>query len=356
VSVEHLARSDFDRARWKHVWRQVGSWMTGRSNELLSFDEVRKRLHAQGQRERGLRTVPIDRIVGSVGRYRDFDRAFLPSQAQTRTRWVNIDRAHHEYVTLPPIELYKVGETYFVKDGNHRVSVASERGQEFIDAYVTEIQTPAVIQSFDDLVACLEREEIVDFLEKTQLSALRPRHDQIKLTLPGQYEKLLEHIEGHRWFRGIEEKREIPWSEAVISWYDHVYAPLVEIIRSSNVLDEFPHRTEADLYLWIIEHEWYLRQAGELEADSPTEEVAREFAQEYSERPTRRLARAARHRARVLARRLSRARPLGRGSSSAENEAPVDSRAEGEVPATSTHQGQLAPERDSGRTATDADA
>ena len=92
---------------------------------------------------------------------------------------------------------------------------------------------------------------------------------QVLLTLPGQYERLLEHISVHRWFLGIERQREIAYPEAVGSWYDRVYMPIVEGIREAEMLREFPKRTEADLYLWLIEHLWYVRQAGELDENAP---------------------------------------------------------------------------------------
>src|SRR3979409_1167229 len=104
-------RADFDLARLKAAWRHVISRLAGRLNELLRFEEVRRQLHAQGQHYAGFRSVPLTAIVGSIGRYRDFDSAFLPRQNQTRARWLNIDRAHHEDLTPPPVELYKLGET-----------------------------------------------------------------------------------------------------------------------------------------------------------------------------------------------------------------------------------------------------
>ncbi|HBY98549.1 MAG TPA: hypothetical protein DEP84_32160 [Chloroflexi bacterium] len=282
----------------------MGSWLTRRSNDLLPFDDVRQRLRAHAQHDGGLQQVPITQIIGSVGRYRDFDRAFLPRQQHTRNRWLNIDRAYYDDVHLPPIELYQLGETYFVKDGNHRVSVARERGQEFIDAYVIEAHAPAPIASVADLEAWIRHQDALDFLATTQLSQLRPAA-RVELTLPGQYEKLLEHIAVHRWYLGIERNREIPYHEAVASWYDRVYLPLVEIIRTSGALREFPHRTEADLYLWTIERHWYLRQAGVLAEDHPLDELIRDYAEEFSERPARRFAKAVRRTAQRVAMELS---------------------------------------------------
>lgn len=228
---------------------------------------------------------------------------------------MNIDRAYYHDVRLPPIELYRLGETYFVKDGNHRVSVARERGQEFIDAYVIEVDAPAPVTSVADLEAWIRHQDALDFWTTTQLRGLRPDAN-VELTLPGQYEKLLEHIAVHRWYLGIERNREIPYHEAVASWYDRVYLPLVEIIRACDALQEFPHRTEADLYLWIIERRWYLREAGLLAEDQPLDTLIRDYAEEFSERPAKRFARAARRTAQWMAAELAETAEAAEQSSS----------------------------------------
>jgi hypothetical protein len=286
---------DYERARRKAFWRQLAARLLrrGRANRLLAFEDTRRRLRAHAQHDGGLRQVPIDQIVGSVSRYHDFDRAFLPRHTSTRGRWQRIDRAYYEDTVLPPIELYQLGEVYFVKDGNHRVSVAREQGQAFIDAYVVRAQAPVPIATLEELEEWIRRQDAVDFAERTQLLRLR-RQARVELTLPGQYEKLLEHIEVHRWYLGIERRQPVNWSDAVASWYDRVYLPLVESIRASGVLSDFPGRTEADLYLWIIEHHWYLRQSGEVDDRAPLDEVVRGYAAAFSQRPRRRLARLAR--------------------------------------------------------------
>ena len=142
-----LARQDFDRAVSRAFWRRILARLTRENNELLPFDEIREQLPIRGQHYRGLQEVPVDKILGSLGRYRDFDRAFLPIQTRTKARWISIDRAHYEEIILPPVELYQIGEVYFVRDGNHRVSVARERGQTYIDAFVTRDRYPGVVNS-----------------------------------------------------------------------------------------------------------------------------------------------------------------------------------------------------------------
>jgi hypothetical protein len=290
MTIDRRTLADYDHARRRAFWRQLGSFLIRRRNDLLPFEEVRQRLHAQTQHDSGYQEVPIDKIVGSVGRYRDFDRAFLPLQKQTQARWLSIDKTYYQSVTLPPVELYKLGETYFVKDGNHRVSVAREQGQEFVDARVVEVDAPVPISSVAELEEWIRHQDAVDFLDKTRLTELRP-DARVELTLPGQYEKLLEHIDVHRWYMGVERKREVAYADAVASWYDNVYLPLVRIIRECDVLREFPHRTEADLYLWIIEHRWFLTQSGQLSEDAPLDQIVRRFADQFTQRPLKRLLR-----------------------------------------------------------------
>ena len=142
VSIEEQLDADFTRARRRALLHRLKArFLRGdpSSTYALSFEEVRKALGASNKVRLGRRTVPVERILGSVGRYRDFDRAFLPAKASVGTKWRRIDRAFHRGEELPPVMLYKVGEAYFVEDGNHRVSVARYQGVEWIDAEVTEL-------------------------------------------------------------------------------------------------------------------------------------------------------------------------------------------------------------------------
>lgn len=137
MNYQQLAQQEFNEAIHKSFWRGLFSLVTGKSNDLRSLEEI----SLQGQNYVGLRTVALDQIVGSEGRYHEFDRAFFPRQDHSKDRWMNIDIAYHQKKNLPPVELLKVGEVYFVRDGNHRISVARAHGQEFIDANVSEIIT-----------------------------------------------------------------------------------------------------------------------------------------------------------------------------------------------------------------------
>jgi hypothetical protein len=144
MSIEEQVDADFARARRGAFLRRMGARWRGDSSSasLLAFEEVRKALGFSSKIRIGQRVVQVERIVGSVGRYRDFDRAFLPAKAGLEERWKRIDRAFHRGEALPPVALYKVGEAYFVEDGNHRVSVARYQGVRWIDADVVELQGP----------------------------------------------------------------------------------------------------------------------------------------------------------------------------------------------------------------------
>jgi hypothetical protein len=289
--ISRQAEIDFDRARFRAFLREAANLIARRPNELVSFDAVRHSLVAYGSSYRGIQTVPIEQIVGSAtNRYTDFDRAFLPAQVRTKSRWKRIDQLRMAGEELPPIQLYKLGDLYFVRDGHHRVSVARQMGQAFIDAEVVQVRTRVPLTSVKDELDGDQLEilgEYAAFIEKTQLDRLRPEA-QIKFSTPSGYARLLEHIVVHRYYMGLDLKREIRWEEAVGDWFDHIFMPIAVIVREQNILAEFPNRTEADLYLWIMDHHHYLQERGEPALDR----AAEDFAANYSPRLSRKLARA----------------------------------------------------------------
>lgn len=134
------AASDFRRARQQAVMRDLIGRLTGQTSDLLSFEDVRQKLHIGFGSKRELRDIPIDAIVGSVGRYSDFTRDFLPRNQSARERWMGVKHAVESMGGVPPIEVYQVGDAYFVLDGNHRVSVARQQGASHIQAYVTVLR------------------------------------------------------------------------------------------------------------------------------------------------------------------------------------------------------------------------
>jgi len=281
------AEGDYGRVRRRAWWRDVVARMAGRSNQLLSYEAVKRSLKLGGPIYRGVKTVPVAQIVGSVDRYRDFDEVFLPKQDSTANRWKSIARAFYNEVDLPPVRLYKVGDAYFVMDGHHRVSVAREQGIDFIDAEVQEVVSRVPVSAdlkAEDLKILHEYRR---FLERTRLDEIRPGQ-HIRFTVAGGYQQIIEHIATHRYYMQADQQREVGDAEAVADWYDHVYLPIVEVIRANNVLDDFPGRTEADLYLWIVEHLYFLRQ---VEKETSIEEAAEDYADQYSEKSIKRLAR-----------------------------------------------------------------
>jgi len=251
----HSALHDFNDARLKAFLQETLDRVTGRSNELFSYEEVAQKLKLRARADSGIHDIPVKAIVGSVGRYTDFTRTFLPRGPVNPDRWARVKAAMEDPAGsgMPPIEVYKVGNAYFVLDGNHRVSIARQEGFETIEAHVIEIGTDIPVTPDlqpDDLII---KAEYADFLEKTEIKRFFPQAD-LSVTVPGQYERLLEHIEVHRYFMGLDLQREIPYREAVKHWYESVYTPFVEPIRERGMLRWFPGRTETDLYLWVSEH------------------------------------------------------------------------------------------------------
>jgi hypothetical protein len=276
----NLARSDYQRARFKAFVRGIVSALSGEQNTLLSYDAVKEKLRIGGPIYRGVRTVRVKQIVGSLNRYHDFDRAFLPKQDKSAQRWQSVDTAFYREISLPPVVLYKVGDVYFVVDGHHRVSVAREKGQEFIDAEVREcsVKVPVSPDLKPEDLEILGAK--VMFLERTTLDRLRPQAE-IELSIPDGFSRMIEHIAVHRYFMGLEQERPISEEEAVMHWYDTVYLPIVKVIRESEILKDFPGKTEGDLYLWVLDHQRYLSEHGrDLQ---PPADAAREFVQSQEE-------------------------------------------------------------------------
>ena len=249
------ALQDFNEARLKASLEEALARLTGRSNELLSYDEIAQKLKLRVRTDRGIQEIPIDSIVGSVGRYTEFTRTFLPRRADDQERWARVKTVMEDPTGagLDPIEVYKVGEAYFVLDGNHRVSVARQDGSKSIEAHVIEVQTEVPVTPDLQPDELIIKAEYAEFLAKTELKSMFPTAD-LSVTVPGQYAKLFQYIEVHRHFMGLDLQQEIPYQEAVRHWYETVYIPFLEPIREKGLMRWFPDRTETDLYLWVSEH------------------------------------------------------------------------------------------------------
>ncbi|MBN1836898.1 MAG: transcriptional regulator [Spirochaetales bacterium] len=288
-SVDARAKEDFNRARTKETVGRLLSLLSNERDRLLSLSEVRALLRPSTEVYRGMRTVPIAQIVGSEGRYQDFNRYFLPRHSHLRRRWESVDKAHHRQITLPAVTLYEIGGVYFVRDGNHRVSVARLQGVEFIDAEVISLGSRIELSpdmSVEDLrrgVIALEEQA---FLEETRLDRLYPGV-RLQFTATGRYDEIVRHVDGHKYFINLAQREEISFERALRSWYENVYRPVVKVIEEGGLLAAFPGRTVSDLYVWIVRHWDELK--GKYGQSYPLEEAAADYRERFGRRSTRRL-------------------------------------------------------------------
>jgi nucleotide-binding universal stress UspA family protein len=288
MSNHHIAIEDFRQARRQAAVQDLLGRLSGRPNELLAYDEIRRQLRATNLRSAGLRDIPLEAIVGSVGRAKDFTRDFWPRNDSYEQRWARVKTAVHDLPGVPSIEVYKMGDAYFVIDGNHRVSVARQMGLPTISAHVTEVDTRVPLSPDDNPDEIICKARYAEFLEKTNLDQLRPEANLL-MTFCGSYRLLEDHIEVHRYFLGLDWQRDVGWEEAVAHWYDDFYLPIVELIRERGLLHEFPGRTETDLYVLLAEYRAELEDA--LGWSVETESVAGRLAGSKSQRPARVIAR-----------------------------------------------------------------
>ena len=195
ISNYQLALRDFHRARKQAVMQQILSRLRGNATDLLCFNDVRKKLRSTGITiKHGLQEIPLKKIVGSVARYDDFTREFLPKRDTDEERWAGVKAAVNDMVGIPPIEVYQVGDAYFVQDGNHRVSIARRLGTKTISAYITEVKTRVPLTADDDPNEIICKSYYADFLEKTNLDKLHPESDLL-MSFCGEYQELLDQIE-----------------------------------------------------------------------------------------------------------------------------------------------------------------
>ncbi|MFZ1401199.1 MAG: universal stress protein [Candidatus Promineifilaceae bacterium] len=251
-----VAIRDFQHARKQAVMQQLLARFRGDGDKLLPFNEISQQLRPTGEMiQHGTQEILLNKIVGSVSRHKDFTRSFLPKRDADLERWAGVKAAVSDMVGMPPIEVYQVGNAYFVQDGNHRVSIARRLHSETIMAYVTEIKTRGPFSADDDPNKIICKAHHADFLEQTNLDKLRPDVD-LTMTFCGQYHVFLDQIESgfnaSNPNQDLSNRNEI-WNEAVVSWYDQVFLPVIQIIRDLGILHHFPERTEADMYLLLSE-------------------------------------------------------------------------------------------------------
>jgi len=250
---QYDSQEKWARARRGVLVQKVVSTFKNCSVDLIPFEEVRTRLHLTQKYYRGLQDIELERIRGSVGRYQDFTSAFLPRRDHLRQRWERVNKIVSTQ-SMPPIEVYQVGEAYFVVDGNHRVSVARQEGMKTIAAYVCEFVTPVGLSAEADLDEVIIKAEYAEFLNQTHLDKRRPGQEII-FTSPGHYRELECLITMFR--EALEETQGevVSYEDAMLSWFDMVYSPAVHEIKKSGALERFPDRTEADLFIWVWQHQ-----------------------------------------------------------------------------------------------------
>ena len=251
-----VALRDFQKARQQAAVQQLMARLRGESNDLLCYDTVRQQLKATGPPiQKGLQEIPLDKIIGSVGRFEDFTRGFLPKKDGNQERWVGVKTAVQDMTGMPPIEVYQVGDGYFVQDGNHRVSIARQLGTPTISAYVTEVKTRVPLTAVDDASEIICKSFYADFLELTNLDKLFPDADLL-MTFCDEYDLFVEQINVEKNLlidgNGHKDDQEL-WEKSVSIWYEQVYMPIIDIIREVGILRRFPSRTEADMYFVLSE-------------------------------------------------------------------------------------------------------
>jgi hypothetical protein len=256
------AQTDFGRARRRQVASRIARRLRGEPGDvhlILPFDEVIEALGRKSERRLGLRTIPLDAIVGTVDRTREFDRNFRPTTRRVRRRWQRIAEAIRRNQSMPPIDVYKVGDMYFVRDGHHRVSVARQLGLDVIEASVTEIETAVGADAgvrIRDL-AMKSHERL--FFERVPLPAdLRSR---IRLPRGSGYASLAEGVEawGFRRMQAVGEF--MTREEAALAWFNEEFEPTIAALREARIGEgmadaELYERVVGLRYLVLRTHRW----------------------------------------------------------------------------------------------------
>lgn len=288
--LRSLAQDDFDKARAGAFLAKVQRFFNPDEEQLISLNDAKAMLRPKGESYKGLRTVPVDLIVGSEGRYKDFNRLFLPKRDHLRSRWERVDMARLQQINLPPVKLYELGGLYFVRDGNHRVSVAKAQGQLEIDAEVVALDSEITLDpdlALEDLRREVVRYEKRAFYAETFFGDLTDFFD-LDFSSPGRYDVVLDHIGTHKYYINQGATAEIPFEQALLSWFNSVYMPFVSLIREARLLARFPKRTEGDLYLYLVRYWDEVKR--DCCSDYSMDAAAREFSEKYGKSPGARLA------------------------------------------------------------------
>ncbi|HEX3812315.1 MAG TPA: chromosome partitioning protein ParB [Mycobacteriales bacterium] len=255
------AENDFLRLRRQQVLSRLSRRLRFEPDDVnlvLPFDEVVAALGYVGEHYVGLQVIELDSIVGSVDKTRDFDRKFRPTSPRVRARWERIATAQRRGESMPPIDVYRIGDLHFVRDGHHRVSVAHAMHRSTIEAYVTEIRTrlPATdIRSRGDLLV-KDYERV--FAARVPLD--RPAHASIHVADPWSYAELGEAVEawGFRYLQGAG--RFLDRATVARLWYEDEYQPVVQMLREADLIGA---RTDAEAYLRVASERYRLMRTHE---------------------------------------------------------------------------------------------
>ena len=215
-----------------------------KDNHVSSFNDQPEKQEDAEFIDHGIQTIDIEKIIGSVGKYYDFDSKFQPKQHVSGKRFTGIKRAMREGKALPPVGLYQIRNDYYVVDGNHRVAAAKQLGQFEIRAKVVELLSSN--KTVENLLY-IERKK---FYETTGLT------EKIDLTEIGKYNLLEKQIRKHKKYLINISGKETDLKKAAKDWYNTIYIPLTTIINNGKLLKYFPERNIADLYTYIAYYHW----------------------------------------------------------------------------------------------------
>jgi hypothetical protein len=243
------AENDFLRMRRRQVMSRLAQWLRRSPDDvniMLPFDEVVAALGRTGERRLGLQVIQLDSIVGTVDRSREFDRRFRPTSGQVRERWQRLALAQRRGESVPPIEVYRVGDMHFVVDGHHRVSVAHALGLKTIDAYVTEVTTRLSPEGVRYRADLLMKDYRRIFLDRVPMTGEARR--AISLSDPWEYAELAEAIEAWGFRLMQDEGRFLDRGEIARRWHDEEFLPVVRMLRQAGMIET---ETEAHAYMWV---------------------------------------------------------------------------------------------------------
>ena len=209
--------NDFSKARNKALINELQHILTPEEASMISFKQIRQIIKPQNETYVGMQTIPISKIVGSEGRYKDFDNQFFPKNSFMKERWEHVDEAVIKDIILPPIRVYELGGLYFVRDGNHRVSVAKSKGVEFIDAEIVSLQTEiklSPVRTLGEMLRQIIVYEKKNFYFETSFGDITD-YWNLDFSSPGQYDIIYQHILTHKYFINQGIKKEITMEEAL---------------------------------------------------------------------------------------------------------------------------------------------